>query len=384
MTVSSVGDRITWLGRPGTIIAIGKGLAKYTIEIEGKNGNRVEIFSQKEFTKNIELVCDNSIYAQESAQVSLLLESNTDYPSLDSANVTNGATQSSNLDTPPFQSRQKCETWNAYDKSGKKRKSSQLRHLANRSQSKEKGQAEPTIEIVSQPSLQQSILYSPITLPSKTCQESLIAHTNQSMEQEPITTIFSATFTPSGTMQNGKLLAADTLGAHSLEKGFCWLESPGALSSENSRPPGLSRLESQLKSHRLLSKGEVLNPDFLLNSFSIPKTFLNHSECRTAQELLDDNERQPEIFSIPGSQQLPSTELSTSNQSGSIYKYEKVIKGTRYPKDLGNWYYGYSYVVQIDGKWCDRSKSVSIKKLPFVLEMVAEKRNYLEILDFLG
>jgi hypothetical protein len=381
MTIGKIGSHITWLGRPGIIIAVGKGLAKYTIEIKGKNSTRLEIFSQKEFTKNITIICDNSTCAVGSVQGSLLLESPRGSNYSDSVNGTNGASQSLNSDTQELKSRQKCETWNAYDKLEKKHKSSPRPHPVNPSVSKESDRAETTTGIV-YPTYKKSSKYpNPHTGRSKTSQGYSVSNEETTSDQS------STMLTNVGTMQNGLLSVQGTLEAPSLEKDYCWLQSPGALSSDKSQPPGLTKLESQLKSQGMLLKGEVLDPAFLLSGLGIPEKFLD-LECPDEAKLLDDSGKQPETFSIQGWQESHSTGCSTSNQSGSnqsgsIYKYEKNIKGVRYPKDASSWYYGYSYVIQIDGRWCDRSKSVSTKKLPFVEQMIAMKRNYLEILGFL-
>ena len=112
-------------------------------------------------------------------------------------------------------------------------------------------------------------------------------------------------------MRNGYVSAQDTLALPFLDDGYCWLESPTALSATpGRRPPGLSRLENQLKEYGLIEKGQVLRPDFLLSSYNLPKTYLDPSEKRTAIQLHEDSERQLEIFSTPELQPSPSDESS--------------------------------------------------------------------------
>lgn len=137
-----------------------------------------------------------------------------------------------------------------------------------------------------------------------------------------ISTPLCTSLTPAGTMQNGSVLAQDTLAHPSLENGYCWLESPSALSSTGkTRPPGLSKLETQLKKHGVISKGEVLNPAFLCKCFNLPPTYLDPSECRTAAQLLEDNAKQPEIFSTQPSGRSPSNESCTSKVLGSAERF---------------------------------------------------------------
>ncbi|MEH1932012.1 MAG: hypothetical protein V7K83_31925 [Nostoc sp.] len=116
-----------------------------------------------------------------------------------------------------------------------------------------------------------------------------------------------------GTMRNGLLSEAATLPVPSLESEYCWLRSPGALSlSGKGRPPGQTKQEAELKKLGLINKGEVLNPVILCHWYEIPDSWLDPSESRAATELLEECDRQQEIFSILESQRSPLTELSTS------------------------------------------------------------------------
>ncbi|NJL80423.1 MAG: hypothetical protein HC917_19325, partial [Richelia sp. SM2_1_7] len=118
-------------------------------------------------------------------------------------------------------------------------------------------------------------------------------------------------------MQNGYVYLADTLPAPSIEEDYCWLPAPTALSTKNSRPPGLNKLETFLKKNELINKGEVLNPVILSEWFGIPSTWLDPSESRTAAELLEDNAAPPETFLTPDLVRSPSGEYSTSTHSSN-------------------------------------------------------------------
>jgi hypothetical protein len=57
------------------------------------------------------------------------------------------------------------------------------------------------------------------------------------------------------------------------------------------REPGLSKLESSLIKQGILSRGQVVNPIFLEESFGILPGWIDSSQCRPATELLEKEER---------------------------------------------------------------------------------------------
>ncbi|NJN11535.1 MAG: hypothetical protein HC815_27595 [Richelia sp. RM1_1_1] len=118
-------------------------------------------------------------------------------------------------------------------------------------------------------------------------------------------------------MQNGYVLVQEPLPAPSIEEDYCWLPAPTALSTRGSRPPGLNKLETFLKKNELINKGEVLNPVILAQWFSIPSTWLDPSESRTATELFALNAAPPEISSTPELGRSPSVESCTSTHSSN-------------------------------------------------------------------
>ncbi|MCV3217574.1 hypothetical protein OGM63_29380 [Plectonema radiosum NIES-515] len=69
-------------------------------------------------------------------------------------------------------------------------------------------------------------------------------------------------------------------------------------STGKGRPPGQTKQEGELKKLGLLQKNEVLNPAILCQWYEIPETWLDPLESRAATELLENNERQQEIYSI--------------------------------------------------------------------------------------
>lgn len=190
--------------------------------------------------------------------------------------------------------------------------SSPPRPLANHSASKE-NDSEAMMSVTASPQSSERLTdCDPDSLRSKMFPDSSPAPINLIAEQEHTSGILWAHYPDAGMMQNGKSSAVDTLPPPSLEEGYCWLESPGALSSNGSgRPPGQSRLEAGLRKNGVLLNGEVLNPDFLASSFNLPANYLDPSESRTAMQLLEDSERQQEIFSIPESPRSPSEESVT-------------------------------------------------------------------------
>jgi len=224
-------------------------------------------------------------------------------------------------------------------------------------------------------------------------------------------------------MQNGLVSVADTLPLPSLEKGYCWLPSPAALSSTGTgRPPGMSKQESWLKKRGLLNDKEVLNPAILCEWFRIPPNWLDPWESKAGTELLDNNERQlvicwtlesPQLASIESSISLPSSnkffleervQLKDSSDRatpaplghrqkealhhsplarGCLYRYlenKKLKDGTlvSYPRVAGfrdednpnHWRWGYCWEEKIDHEWKNRSISVPKQLVSIVRTMI--------------
>jgi len=332
-----VGDRIRHFGSGfGTISAIKKGLLKYEIVWDG---GKTETYTQKEFNKWCEVVVNevhfepqtheqqtidfttkpcsnNSTSAPGLERDSLLLESNSDnLNSLDSANETNIAEMSLISDSQKsiftgmcdrFQNKSSVTTSNQQGLT-----LLQVAPRASHSQFKESDSELPTSEIASQQSLKQSAQSSQGFSQSKTCRDSSAVDTSQEAINLTLDSC-SANFPAAGTMSNGSLYPADTLEPPSAESGYFWLESPSALSSLSKRPPGLSRLEDQLKKLNILKKGECLNPMWLEAWFCLPPDWTNPLELRAATELLELGEQPSETPLIGELQQLDLSESSTS------------------------------------------------------------------------
>lgn len=121
-------------------------------------------------------------------------------------------------------------------------------------------------------------------------------------------------FGKSGTMRNGCVSLADTLDLPGVESDYFWLDSPGALSTaRGNRPPGLTRLESRLKSLGAIAQGECLNPTLLEDCFNLPPGWTDPLELSPATELIANAELHWGIASIGGVQRSPSNESSISN-----------------------------------------------------------------------
>ena len=253
---------------------------------------------------------NSSTSAQESVQDSPTQRSRSlDLASLDCANETNGAKTSSDSDIPTVTSNETLTPSITTDTKDESTSSPPLPPV-NPSPSGENGWGQQTKETVSRHSSKRSPKSSPDTSALRTSQDCSTAPTDPDTSTN-IFHIYSDNLPSAGTMRNGYVSAQDTLPLPSLDDGYCWLESPTALSATpGRRPPGLSRLENQLKEYGLIEKGQVLRPDFLLSSYNLPKTYLDPSEKRTAIQLHEDNEKQLEIFSTPELQPLPSDESS--------------------------------------------------------------------------
>ena len=100
-------------------------------------------------------------------------------------------------------------------------------------------------------------------------------------------------------MDNGFVSVAATLALPSLDEDYYWLESPGALSSDNSRSPGLSKSEGKWQKSGLLKRKEVANPDFLEQCFGLPRNWTSPLERCPATELLEQDALRSAIALTP-------------------------------------------------------------------------------------
>jgi hypothetical protein len=164
--------------------------------------------------------------------------------------------------------------------------SSQFHHPASPSQLTETD-SEPTIQETASPTcLEESENSSPTSQLSKTLPASLPAPIPPAINQEPTSDLFSTPYPRAGTMQNGVLSAAPILPPPGVESESLLLRSPGGLSSTGeTRPPGKTRLETQLNQLGLIQDGEVAAPEFLEAGYNLPVGWTNPQEKRTALEL---------------------------------------------------------------------------------------------------
>jgi hypothetical protein len=231
--------------------------------------------------------------------------------SSDSVRLTSIAQTSYQSDSPVLPITEMCEISQSeiLDDNGETSTSLVVVHPVSRLVCKENAREEMTQETVYPPSSERSQPCNPNSSVSKTSQDcSVVPKTLKALGY--ISELSSISFPKSGTMRNGLLYQADTLAAPSLEKGYCWLESPGALSSGQGRPPGQSRLEGQLKKLGVLERKEVLNPLYLEKAYSLPLNWTNPQELKAATELLGIDEKPSEMHSIQEWPALPSEEFS--------------------------------------------------------------------------
>ena len=265
---------------------------------------------------NQSLCSPNLTSAQESVQASRWQDcSSEDLNSSDSVSAMTTAETSSQSDSMNATFTQMSEipkTSILSEQLLEKSTSSALHRHASPSQFRESEKEQQTSEIASMQSCRRSLGSSPSSSALKTSQDSSTAHTALEL-QEVTSGIFWATFPSSGTMRNGFVWAAHTLELPSLEKDYCWLDRPTALSSTGKvRPPGVSKAESKWRELGLIGKGEVASPDFLEKLFDIPKGWTSPQESRAAVQLLEDNARQLEIPWIGESHSSLCEESSTS------------------------------------------------------------------------
>jgi hypothetical protein len=164
--------------------------------------------------------------------------------------------------------------------------SSQLLPPANPSVMTESDSQQTTIETASPTYSEQSETCSPTSQLSKTLSDSSIVPIPPATNPEPTSDSCSIPYPRAGTMQNGQLSVAPILPPPGVESESLLLRSPGGLSSgEGTRPPGKSRLETQLNQLGLIQDGEVAAPEFLEAGYHLPIGFTNPAENRSAMEL---------------------------------------------------------------------------------------------------
>lgn len=278
-------------------------------------------------------VCNshNLTSAQDLAQGFASQGCNSDLNSLEPQRLTSTAQTSLNCDIHELTTMETCKVLPIQEPLGYDQEqsiSSQLPRPAPHSPQKAIAKEQPMSETVSPQSLKLLISTNQNSQQSKTSQVCSLVPT--SLEMSAVTSgMFYSSFPPAGMMRTGLLSEAATVPLPLLEKEYCWLPSPGALSfSGKGRPPGQTKQEGGLKDLGLLQKGEVLNPDILCEWYGLPPNWLDPSESRAATELLENNERQQEICLIPELQRSPSTELSISTQL-----QRKVSRGDTPPGD---------------------------------------------------
>lgn len=253
-------------------------VAAQTDEAEEKLAN----FGEQELCN---ILMDGSTFAQELASASPMPESNCGSEAqTTSANGT--ATVEAFLQQDSPASIELTISKSVISTSAAESSSLQLPLPANPSALMESDSHQPIPETASPTCSEQSENYSPTSQLLKMSPDSSIAPIPLATNQEATLATFSTPYPRSGLMQNGRLSAAPTLGVSGEGNGSLLLRSPGGLSgSQGVRPPGKSRLETQLNQLGLIQDGEVVAPEFLELGYNLPIGYTNPKESRTALEL---------------------------------------------------------------------------------------------------
>ncbi len=269
---------------------------------------------------------NGSICVQESGLGSPTQELNCGKnPQIYSVNETNIADESLTSDSPADRSQQMLTEQNG--NSAITLTSSQQPPLANPSQLTEINSAATMSETVSQQSSAQLENCNRNSQLLKMSPDCLVAEPDQETTN-PISLESLTNFPRAGTMQNGKLLAQPTLERLGVESESLLLRSPSGLSSgENSRPPGKSRLESQLQELGLIQTSEVVAPEFLELGYNLPVGWTNLQENRTAIELAQVQAQQSSI--------APSSESQAEIQTTAIEGPPSEMRSTGESQPLG-------------------------------------------------
>jgi hypothetical protein len=243
--------------------------------------------------KFLEKVCnqlmDGSTCVQELEPASPMPESNCgDEAPTSSANGTTTASDFSKSDSLEQSNLpiSNSLTLSAKSPSPIDQESSQLLPPANPSAMTESDSQQTTIETASPTYFEQSENSSPTSQLSKTSPASSTVPTPPATNPEPTSDLSSTPYPRAGTMRNGVLSAAPILPPPGVANDCLLLRSPGALSgSAEVRPPGKTRLETQLNQSGLIQDGEVVVPEFLEAGYNLPAGWTNPQENRTALEL---------------------------------------------------------------------------------------------------
>jgi len=252
---------------------------------------------------------DGSICVQESGPASPTQASNCGEEALiTSANGTAIAAQSLPEDSPA--STQSTTSKNATSNSAAEYSSSLLARLAPHSQLMETDSEPTTPETFSPTCSEQSENSSPTSQSLKTSSVFSTPLTPPATNPEPTSDLSSTPYPRAGTMQNGLLSAAPILPPPGVGSESLLLRSPGGLSSgEGTRPPGKSRLETQLNQLGLIQDGEVAAPEFLEAGYHLPIGFTNPAENRSAMEL---SQVQAQQSSLDPKSELPAETAITA------------------------------------------------------------------------
>jgi hypothetical protein len=215
---------------------------------------------------------------------------------ISSASGTATANKSSKSDSP---AQSNLPTSNSLTSSAKSpspidQESSQLPPPANLSATTGTDLPQMTTETASLTYFEQSEKSSPTSQLSKTLADSLPAPIPPATNLEPTSDSSSTPYPRAGTMQNGVLSAAPTLPPPGVESDSLLLRSPGGLSgSAGVRPPGKTKLETQLNQSGLIQNGEVVAPEFLEAGYNLPVGWTNPQEKRTAIKLAQQSSLDP-------------------------------------------------------------------------------------------
>lgn len=335
LQILAIGDSVIWCGTPGKVIDFRRFGQKVEYLIETENGRGYAQFDNQKLKKQCNQLNGLTCAVASEPDSPLLESSSGEEAPTNFANLTATVTQSLNSDIPIEQSgltsNSSALSYTTAEESGSQNLLQQALP-ANPSQLMESDSGQKTIETVSPMYLEQSEDSSPNLQLSKTSEDCSTALIPLATNQEAISITCSTAYTRSGLMRNGKLSAAPTLEVPGVEKESLLLRSPGALSGgESSRPPGKSRLETQLNQLELIQDGEVAAPEFLELGYSLPIGFSNLQENRTAIELAQVQAQQQQQSIVPSSELPLATETTAIAVQPSVMPWT----GESQPSDSG-------------------------------------------------
>lgn len=264
-----------------------------------------------------------------------------------------------------------------------------------------------TIETVSPHSSDSLRSLNQDTVLSKTCQDLSTVHSDPEYKNSTSTILPNDS---EGLGTDWKVLSfpVHCLEVPLLDSDCCWLPSPTAYSSMNSRPAGTNKLEEFLKEKELLKEKQVINPAFLEEIMGIPDDWTSPYQSASVLEYLEEVVSQEtdvkrlamhliQELQLSQSQEFYISKALDTKAKGCLYKYLENKKrkngdivtyprvdGDRDPDNQNHWRWGFNWEEKVDQEWKNKSIGcVPVRILGMVKAMQKLDTPLFKIIDFI-